>query len=379
MIMQVEVVRRLSALHQLQADWTRVYAADPEAQFFLSWPWMSKRLARRSDWGVLVARPSADAPPVAFFPIRPVTRIDDDGLTYKDVTMAGRGAADYTGFICQPEHEEAVGRAFAAHLLRREWRVLSLECLRATPQRMRGLIDALADAGLEFERESMVMTSGVDNAICPYADLPDDWDRYLAQLSANTRQRLRRLLRTVDGTTIRITHADAATIDRDIEILLSMWSARWASQKGRHLAGIISSSREELLDALANGTLLLPILWRGDTPVAANACMIDREKRELLFQLGARDPAAEDLSPGMLLHAHTIRTAIAQGFQRYDFMRGNEPYKYSFATAERQIVSIEVRRPTPETCSARAPAWYALYRANFDEHEMTHEFDCRPM
>lgn len=365
--MQVEVVRDLSALRELQPDWTRVYAADPEAQFFLSWPWMSKRLARREGWGVLVARPSAGAPPVALFPIGPVTRLDDDGLTYREITMAGRGAADYTGFICLPEHEEAAGRAFAADLLRRQWRQLSLECLRASPQRMRGLIEPLTAAGLEIERESMVMSSGVDNAICPYADLPGDWDRYLAQLSANTRQRLRRLLRAVDGTTLRITHADANTIARDIEILLWMWSARWAHQKGPYLHGIISSSREELHDAFAGGTLCLPILWHDDVPVAANACMLDHDRREVLFQLGARVPAAEHLSPGVLLHAHTIRAAIAQGFRRYDFMRGDEPYKYSFATGERRIESFAVRRPAPETCNAGAPGWYTLYRANSDQ------------
>lgn len=365
--MHVDVVRDISALRELQPDWTRVYAADPEAQFFLSWPWMSKRLARRYGWGVLVARPAHGAPPAAFFPIRPVTRVDDDGLTYREITMAGRGGADYTGFICRPEHEEAAGRAFATYLLGRKWRVLGLDCLRASPQRMRGMLDTFAAAGLRFERESMVMSSGVDNAICPYADLPADWDRYLALLSANTRQRLRRLLRTPDGTTLRITVADANTVHRDVEILLWMWSARWAAQKGRYLAGIIAGSRAELLDAHADGALYLPILWRDNTPVAANACLKDHDKRELLFQLGARDPAAEDLSPGMLLHAHTIRAAIADGFIRYDFMRGNEPYKYSFATAERRIESIAVRRPQPETCSARAPNWYALFKANTAE------------
>jgi CelD/BcsL family acetyltransferase involved in cellulose biosynthesis len=292
--------------------------------------------------------------------------------------MPGRGAADYTGFICQPEHEEQAGRAFAAHLLGLDWRELSLECLRASAQRMRCLMDAFTAAGLEIEREPMVMPSGVDNAICPYADLPDEWERYLARLSANTRQRLRRLLRTVDGTTIRITHADAATLERDVEILLRMWSERWAAQKGDRLASILASTREELADALANDTLFLPVLWRGDAPVAANACLWDRDKREMLFQMGARDPAAEDLSPGMLLHAHTIRTAIAHGCVRYDFLRGDEPYKFSFATAERRIESLAIRRVVPPTCSARAPAWYAMYWANFGEGDAARELDCQP-
>jgi hypothetical protein len=342
--MQVDVVRGLAALRLLQADWDRVYAADPEAQFFLSWPWMSKRLQRRPGWFVLVARTSASAPPVAFFPLKLRKRTDDRGRSNAELTMPGRGAADYTGFLCQAEHQDQVSRAFAAHLLGLEWRALRLECFRASEQRANGFLRAFGKARFQIERESMVMSSGFDNAICPYADLPSDWDSYLAGRSSNTRQRLRRLLRAVDGSSVRITHADEGTLARHLDILLSMWSERWGGIKGQRLELILQSSREELSDAHENGTLFLPILWRGDTPVGAAACMLDFARREMLFQLGARDPAAEDLSPGMVLHAHSIQTAIERGFVRYDFLRGNEPYKYSFATAERKIESLVVRR-----------------------------------
>jgi CelD/BcsL family acetyltransferase involved in cellulose biosynthesis len=342
--MQVDVVRGLSALRRLQSDWDRVYAADPEGQFFLSWPWMSKRLERRPGWFVLVARTAASGPPVAFFPLKLRTRTDDRGRDSHELTMPGRGAADYTGFFCQPEHQDQVARAFAAHLLELEWRALRLECFRASEQRGKAFLRAFAGTRFQIERESMVMSSGFDNAICPYADLPADWDSYLAGRSSNTRQRVRRLLRAVDGSSVRITHADASTLEHHIEILLRMWTERWGGIKGKKLETILQSSREELADAHENGTLFLPILWRGDTPVGAAACMLDFEKREVLFQLGGRDPAAEDLSPGMVLHAHSIRTAIERGFRRYDFLRGNEPYKYSFATGERHIESLVIRR-----------------------------------
>ena len=36
---------------------------------------------------------------------------------------------------------------------------------------------------------------GVDNIICPYAPLPNDWNAYLDALSTNTRQKIRRLLK----------------------------------------------------------------------------------------------------------------------------------------------------------------------------------------
>jgi len=342
--MQIDVVRDLAALRRLEADWRRVYANDPEGHFFLSWPWMTKRLERRSGWSVLVARPAACAPPVAFFPIKQRTETDRRGRAHTEITLPGRGAADYTGFICLPEHEVRAGLTFAAHLLGLDWQELTLECVRASERRMSGLMDAFAAARIEFERETMVSSSGIDNSRCPYADLPGDWDSYLARVNSNTRQRLRRLLRRVDGTTIRVSLADPDTLERDLEILLRMWGDRWGAQKRSRIDMLLRSTREELSDAMSNGTLFLPVLWRGDTAVAANACMMDLERRELLFQLGARDAAAEDLSPGMMLHAHTIQTAIERGFVRYDFLRGDEPYKYHFATSERRIESIVFRR-----------------------------------
>lgn len=350
--MQIDVVRDLDALRRLEADWRRVYAEDPEAHFFLSWPWMSKRLERRAGWSVLVARPTAEAPPIALFPIKQRTQTDRRGRAYSEITLPGRGAADYTGFLCLPEHEVRVGLTFAAYLLGLDWQVMTLECLRASEQRMSGLMDAFAAARLRVEREPIMM-QGIDNSRCPYADLPGDWDGYLAQLSSNTRQKLRRYLRKVDGTNLRVTVAEPDTLELHMESLLKLWCARWGTQKRDRLELLVRSTREELSDAMDNGTLFLPVLWQGETPIAALASMLDREKGHVLVQLGARDMAFEDLSPGTILHAHSIRTAIERGFVRYDFLRGNEPYKYTFATGEEQIESLVVRRERTVTAGKR--------------------------
>ncbi len=38
-----------------------------------------------------------------------------------------------------------------------------------------------------------------------------------------------------------------------------------------------------------------------------------------------------------MLHGHCIRRAIEQGFKTYDFLRGNEPYKYFFGPEEHKL------------------------------------------
>ena len=55
------------------------------------------------------------------------------------------------------------------------------------------------------------------------------------------------------------------------------------------------------------------------------------------FYMTGRDETFDGPPPGVILHAHSIRYAIANGFTEYDFLRGNESYKYSFGVEERRI------------------------------------------
>ena len=48
----------------------------------------------------------------------------------------------------------------------------------------------------EVDRVNKV--DGIDNSLCPYLTLPRDWNSYLDTLSANTLQKIRRLLKQVD-------------------------------------------------------------------------------------------------------------------------------------------------------------------------------------
>ncbi|MGH6929426.1 MAG: GNAT family N-acetyltransferase, partial [Dongiaceae bacterium] len=100
--------------------------------------------------------------------------------------------------------------------------------------------------------------------------------------------------------------------------------------------------RTMLRHAFDSGSLLLPVLWQGDRPVAALAILVDATKRAYHFFIAGRDKTFEGPPPGLTLHAHSIRHAIANGIGLYDFLRGDEPYKYSFGVEERRIQYIRV-------------------------------------
>jgi CelD/BcsL family acetyltransferase involved in cellulose biosynthesis len=342
----IDVIGSFHRFCELRDAWEAVYAADPEAQFFLSWTWMEQWLkALKTQWFILAAKSKAGASDyVAFFPLRLRAK-----TPHSEITMAGNRAADYTGFICAPEFQKHAIPAFAKHIRKLNWAIFNLEFIRASNERIGLFLEYFPRENFYVNNfEKFNKKDNTNNYICPYVKLPSDWDAYLNTcLSSNTRQKVRRFLRKVDNSEeYRITHATEATIEQDVETLLHFWTLRWGDRKGDGLKSIRNIVRVMLMHCVEKGLLFLPVLWNGDKPLGALASLVDMEKRSLLFYVGGRDKACNNPPPGFVLHAYSIRHAINNGFATYDFLRGNEPYKYSFGADECHIRHIVIHAKT---------------------------------
>ena len=47
---------------------------------------------------------------------------------------------------------------------------------------------------------------------------------------------------------------------------------------------------------------------------------------------------------GLLLHSLCLRDALERGYRYFDFLRGNEPYKYRLGGADHQLYRITLSR-----------------------------------
>jgi CelD/BcsL family acetyltransferase involved in cellulose biosynthesis len=348
--MYVDVITNPQVWLTLRKNWETVYDADPDAQYFLSWDWIDRRLMTGpGQWFVLaVKEKEQDIEYVAFFPFKMRTRYGEKALFWQDVLVAGSPASDYTGLLCLPRFEGRAIPALAEALLARRWAKLVLNCFRVSRKRLRLFTKCFATSDFHVADYEDAEPDGVNNWVCPYISLPDDWDAYLETLSANTRQKVRRFLRKVEGSdTYRITYADAETVERDIAILVDFWGRRWIEEKGQATAAIQESLKEILMDVFRSGTLILPILWQGERPLVALSFFIDKKTNSLLFYAAGRDLEFKELPAGLTLHAHCIRDAIAHGYKVYEFLRGDEPYKLSFASEQRRMRNIIITTKTP--------------------------------
>lgn len=100
----------------------------------------------------------------------------------------------------------------------------------------------------------------------------------------------------------------------------------------------------------------LQILWKDDQPVAAHYHFVYRD-RLYFFQSGL-DPQWDKLSVGTSMTMLTVKLALESGVAEYDFLKGGERYKKSWATGERTEYEFRLfRRAIMGSLSA------ALFRA----------------
>ena len=91
-----------------------------------------------------------------------------------------------------------------------------------------------------------------------------------------------------------------------------------------------------------DGLIALHLLTVGGRRIAAGVWFDDGET--LYFYNAGVDPDARDLSPGVLLVARSIEMALQAGRSRFDFLRGDEPYKYGWGATDVPIQRLLVVR-----------------------------------
>lgn len=340
--MFIDVIETVQGLADARRDWEAAWEADAHAHYFISWDFMFRFLKSKQRWLVLAVRRDRDAGSshIAFLPLRLQTRQNEDGLFVDEFYMAGNYVCDYTGFIAQPEFESDAIEAFAGWFSQQSWYQLKLDNIFGANERREALVQALQGPLVMFRDSAPPLRNGLDNTICPVVALPDDLELYLTRtLGSRTRKEVRRYLRWMDcESEYRITHSMSATVEHDLDILFHFWRIRWSAEKGEKTEGMIKSTRQMLMTCHDAGDLDVVVLWKGERPLGVNVNILDRRKRRLLFYITSRDLTwTADPAPGQMLHAHCIRQAIAEGFHYYDFLRGNEPYKFAYGSIEQRI------------------------------------------
>jgi len=176
------------------------------------------------------------------------------------------------------------------------------------------------------------------NPVLPLSRWPT-WDAYVVALSRKLRYELRhdeQSLAERHRVEFRLTR-DPARLSSDLDVVFTLHRARWGEGRSSFAPREAFYRRFAAL-ALERGWLRLWVLEVDGRPVAAR---YDFEFAGVYNAYNAgRDPAWNKAGVGLVLRAHTMREAWANGVAEYRFLRGGEPYKKRFLTEDAGLVTM---------------------------------------
>ena len=313
----------------LGADaWDELVTRAGSAAPFMSWAWHRAWADTASPAEVRAAEVlelrGEDGSLHALLPIR-LGRARFRRVSVRALTWA-IGDAGCPDELDVPAIPEANMTAFAAALEPLPWQVLVLSNLVANAPHATRLLDALVARG-HTAREHRLWR-------CPQFALPASWDAYLAGLSANRRQVLRRKERNLRRDhTVTVTDYDGDRLDAGWRHLLALHSLRWEGAGGGAFTDPQVTRQQRLFasEMARQNRLWLTTLDLGGQPAAAWYGFTS--DTTVYFYQGGRDPRLEHDSVGLVLMGLMIRRAIERGYRTFNFLRGDDPYKRQWTSS----------------------------------------------
>jgi CelD/BcsL family acetyltransferase involved in cellulose biosynthesis len=278
--------------------------------------------------------------------------------TAKAVFFGASYHADYATILAAPADLPAVATALVDHLAVSDpsdpshpdhpapWDAIDLRRLRCGDP----TADALAAAfgrreigngwTLNLERED----------VCPVVPIPDGigFEDYLSTLDKKSRHEIRRKIRRAEsGGEIALARSTEPLTELDdfIDLHQRKWGADGLFPPTPGGAASRVFIRRWFEESGPDGPVQLLFLTVGGRRIAAGILVVDGDR--MMFYNAGIDPDARDLSPGVIFAAESLRLAVDRGMHRFDFLRGNEPYKYEWGAVDEPIQRLLVRRDEP--------------------------------
>ena len=315
------------ALPELRAEWNDLCQRMAYATPFATWEWADgwlQVIGRDSHVLIAVARrngrvvgilPLARSGSSAWVPVLTVLGVDRLYPDHIALLAAGEVSKDMLAALLRAALAAAGSRAR-----------IDLPMVAADS----GMNRACAEAGLPARMRAA--------GIAPYLPISASFEKFLAGLSSNERYKIRN--RTKKMLAVPGVRYGAVAENEHSAVLarLRELHASRATQKGIESSfdrDDVQDFHARLVAALPAESLTFRCLWSGDE-IFAVFYGFTLQGRLFYFQLGY-DPAWSDRSPGIVLLSEVIREAHERGCTEFNFLQGDEAFKWTWTKQSRTL------------------------------------------
>lgn len=334
--MQTTIYTDPSVFELLAPEWNSLLQRSVTAPFFML------HLYQRTWWQhlgngdltIIAVRSKAGA----LVGLAPLYRTQNEAGQHQLSFVGCVDVSDYLDLLVDREHIEPVYEALLDCLHNDlTWDKLYLCSLPHTSLTHTRLVETIRARGWQAKVKQQ--------DVCPVITLSSDWEAYLAGIDKKQRHEIRRKLRRIEAETqthwYEIDSIDQIDGAMDDFIELHQKSTRdkedfWNDR----LIRFFKALAHELAQA---GWLKLYFIEVNGVKAASMLCF-DYNNEFLLYNSGFDPEQFAQFSPGNVLTAYTLQDAIRLGRTRYDFLRGDEVYKFRFGAVAEPVYDVEVTR-----------------------------------
>lgn len=341
----IEAITDIDEILANKHQWNRVAGSNP----FWRWEWLANWLNQMgsSTRPMILVQTDAEGDWTGVAPFCLETRNFSRKLRFLG---SGTTCTDYMTLICGPEHRDSFTTEVAAwldesidgqhHNQLSGFDLLDLEGVCLCDEMIKMLREKLTD--LNFQASEMELENSW------VSDLPSTWEEFRKQLSKSMRRKTKEAGKRLDAPTTRILTSRNAYAAFD-----TLWPVfTELHQKRRKMLGQVGcfadenfevflkeATRQLVFEDLAN----LTVIESNGTPLAASLVLFC-DDRAMMYQTGF-DVERQRESPGYQIVLQGVRSAIAQGYKQFDFLRGDEPYKARWNTQPRKLSTLRLIPP----------------------------------
>jgi CelD/BcsL family acetyltransferase involved in cellulose biosynthesis len=347
---KIEIEEGPDAFARLRTEWKAMFGASG-APPFLSWEWLStwhKWFGQEKHPFLLCARERGNL--IALLPLcAEKGRSSRFSPRLKRISFMGEsyGASDYLDILAMPGFKQKSADVFIDYLAStHSFDLIELEGMAADSC-------ALQSLTRRFANDRRFIYRIAPQYICPRMSLEAKWEDLLerSRRSDYFKRCLRRLNKIASFEFRAISDADEipAAYERLLELHVGRWINRGGSSAVRTAGqrGFTFGAAAEL--ARAGMTRFEEIWLEGE----CRASLLGFESGDChYFFLSGFDQAWSKYSLGFTILWLSIREASRRGLKMYDFLRGDENYKFDWSDNLRMTVTAKV------ASDSRAARWH---------------------
>ncbi|APV44558.1 Acetyltransferase [Dehalogenimonas formicexedens] len=240
---------------------------------------------------------------------------------------------DYLDFMVKEGSENEFFQALLESLDHANTKTVELESLRPDSTALKHLLPMAKSRGLRVDV--------ADTDVSLDMPLAPTWDAYRSSLTTHQRHEIgRKMRRLEEAGDIRFDITVPVDTDTELATFIRLLRASRADKAGFMTAAMESYFKNLAESMNRSGYLRFGHLRMGREIVASIMCF-DYNGTRYLYNSGY-DPQYSSLSVGLLSKIYSIKDAIEQKMNRYDFLKGTETYKYHLGGVEMPISRLRI-------------------------------------